>query len=258
MRTLGILEKCYGPYAYRGLNKISHHLTKLCETLEVEVHLLEFGTRGWVKIVLSGEDEEVLSNYLEKEYGLTQNTIDHVEVGKILRGKVIDSGSVGYGLYVDLGINQPEEIDALVPLHELRVQLAKGRKTSLREIIHAFCLFDNLTLEVVPTVVDLDKSIIEACLSDSQLSVLTDWEETNLERILVMGAARSQVRDSLVRTGHKRDVLRIEDMGLLESLVICKLGTHAKGLIPRLGRLLRGVSFHIFLPRVAREVYRKS
>jgi hypothetical protein len=258
MRTVEILEKCYGPYAYRGLNKISHHITELCETLEVEIHLLEYDKRGWVKIVLSGEDEEVLSNYLRKEYCLIQNTIDNVEVGKTLRGKVIDSGSVGYGLYIDLGINQPKEIDALVPLHELRVQLAKGRKISLREIIHAFCLFDNLTLEVVPTLVDLDKSIIEARLSNSQLSILADWEETNLERILVMGATRSQVRDSLFQIGHRRDVSRIEDMGLLESSVICKLGTHAKGLIPGLGRLLRGVSFHLFLPRVARGVYGKS
>lgn len=258
MRTVEILEKCYGPYADRGLSKISHHLTDLCKTLEVEVHLLEYDTRGWVKIVLSGEDEEVLSNYLGKEYGLVQNTIADVEVGKTLRGKVIDSGSVGYGLYIDLGINQPEEIDALVPLHELRVQLAKGQKISLREIIPTFCLFDNLTLEIVPTKVDPDKSIIEARLSNSQLSIFADWKETNLERILVIGATRSQVRDSLVQTGHKRDVLRIEDMGLLESVVICKLGTHAKGLIPRLGRLLRGVSFHLFLPRVVRKVYGKT
>jgi hypothetical protein len=258
MRTVEILEKCYGPYAYRGLNKISHHLTELCETLEVKVHLVEHDTRGWVKIILSGEDEEVLSNYLGKEYGLILNTIDHVEVGKTLRGKVIDSGSVGYGLYVDLGINQPEEIDALVPLHELRVQLAKDRKISLREIIQAFCLFNNLPLEIVPTKVNLDKSIIEARLSSFQLSLLEGWEETNLERILLMGATRSQIRNSLVKAGHKRDVLRIESIGLLESSVICKLGTHAKGLIPGLGRLLRGVSLHIFLPRLAREIYGKT
>ncbi len=254
MRTVTILEKCYGRCAHLGLEEISRHLKRLCQGLDVEISSVECNEKDWVKVVLAGEDEEVVVSYLEKGFGLTQSTIGNVPVGGNLRGKIVDSGSVGYGLYVDLGVVDPKNIDALIPLHELRTQLAGGRKTPLREIIHTFCLFDNLTLEVAPTKVDRERPLIEARLSNSQLSVFEDWGELNLERIVVIGATSRQVKNSVVRAGHKRDVLRIEDLGLLESSVICKLGTHARGLIPKLGRFLRGVSMYVFLPKAVRKL----
>jgi len=256
MRKVTILEKCYGPYTRQGLKGLSDRLRRLCHDLEVMIHSVECGTGGWIRVVLSGGDEEFFVSYLEKEFGLSPGTIERVVIGKSLRGKIVGSGSVGYGLYVDLGINHPDRIDALVPLHVLRAQLAGNRKASLREIIHAFCLFDNVTLDIVPTKVDRDRLVIEACISDSQLSILREWKEMNLERIIVIGAPRSQVKRSVSRSGHRRDILRVDVLGLLESSVVCKLGTHAKGLIPKLGHSLHGVSMHIFLPRRARNLHK--
>ena len=254
MTTVTILEKCYGRNAHLGLKEISRHLKHLSEDLDVRINSLEYSGKGWIEVALSGEDEEVVVSYLEKEFGLTLSTIEEVIVGQNLRGKIVDSGSVGYGLYVDLGINDPKNIDALIPLHELRTQLVGNRKIPLRDIIHTFCLFDNLTIEIAPTRIDRDRPVIEAHLSGSQLSSLNDWEETNLERLIVIGATSSQVINSVIRSGHKRDVLRVEGLGLLESSVICKLGTHAKGLIPKLGRFLRRVPMHVFLPKTVRKL----
>ena len=251
MRTVTILQKCYGLYTNRGLKVIFRHLKRLCEGLEVTVHSVEQNQRGWVRVGLSGEDEEVFLSLLEKEFGLTLNSMESLVSGRVLRGKIVDSGSVGYGLYVDLGITQPAETDALVPLRVLRIQLANGQKVSLREIVRAFCLYDNLNLEVVLTEIDQDKSIVEAHLSDFQLSAFSEWENTYLERLILVGATNSQVRNSISRSGHKRDVLRVENLGVLENSVTCKLGTHARGLITELGGLLDGVSFHVFLPRNA-------
>ncbi len=251
MRTVTIIEKCYGSHAHQGLERLSLHLKRFCEELDVKIHSFECDPRGWVKVTFAGTDEEVFVSYLEEEFGLTAGSIEHLVVGEYLRGKIIDSGSVGYGLYIDLGINRPENVDALIPLTELRTQLLGGRKASLQEIIRTFCLFDNLTLDIILTKVDPDRLTIEACLSSSQLSTFNDWVETNLERIMVMGATIWHVKNSVSRSGHERDILRVEDLGLLESSVICKLGTHARGLIPDLGRFLRGVSLHVFLPRNA-------
>ena len=127
-------------------------------------------------------------------------------------------------------------------------------RVSLREIVGTFCLFDNLTLGITPTKVDRDQSTIEAALSNPQLSLLNGWEEMNLERIIVMGATSRQVKSSIARSGHRRDILRVEDLGILESSVVCKLGTHAKGLIPKFGCFLRGVSMHVFLPKRVRKL----
>jgi len=251
MRTVTIIEKCYGPYAHQGLEKLSRHVKRSCEELDVKIHSVAQDPRGWVKIAFAGGDEEVFVSYLEEEFGFAVSSIDCIVVGENLRGKIIDSGSVGYGLYVDLGISRPDNVDALIPLTKLRTQLAGGRKASLQEIIHGFCLFDNLTLDIIPTKVDSDKLIIEACLGNLQLSTFNDWVEASLERIVVMGATNRLVKNSVSRSGHERDILSVVDLGLLESSVICKLGTHARGLIPDLGRFLRGVSLHVFLPREA-------
>jgi hypothetical protein len=249
MRTVSLLEKCYGPYAHQGLEELSRHIKRSCKELDVEIHSVGCDPRGWVEVAFAGGDEEVFVSYLEEEFGLAIGSMDHVVVGETLRGKIITSGSVGYGLYVDLGVSCPGNIDALIPLTVLRTQLAGGSRISLQEIVHTFCLFDNLTLDVIPKKVDLDKSIIEAYLSDSQLSTLNDWVETNLERIVVIGATGWRVKNSVSRSGHERDVLSVEDLGLLESSVICKLGTHARGLIPDLGRFMQRASLHVFLPR---------
>jgi len=249
MRTVSLLEKCYGSYAHQALESITHQLKRSCKELDIKILSVACDPRGWVKVAFTGSDEEVFVSYLEEEFGLAIGSLDHIVVEEALCGKIIDSGSVGYGLYVDLGINSPGNIDALIPLTVLRTQLAGGSKIPLQEIVHTFCLFDNMTLDIIPKKVDLDKSIIEAYLSDSQLSIFNDWAETNLERIVVMGATAWCVKDSVSRSGHERDVLGVEDLGLLESSVICKLGTHARGLIPDLGRFMRRASLHVFLPR---------
>jgi len=254
LRTVTILEKSYGPFTHLGLKKISRHLRHLCEDLDVKIISVECDTKGWVRVAFSGEDEEVVTSYLKREFGIAISTIEDLETGGNLRGRIVDSGSVGYGLYVDLGITHPKEVDALIPLHELRTQLVRSRKIPLREVTHAFCLFDNLPLEIVPTRVDREGPVIEARLSDLQLSLFNDWELMNLERLVVIGATSQQVKKCVTRSGHRRDVLRVKDLGLLESSVICKLGTHAKGLIPKLGRYLRGASMQVFIPRVTREL----
>jgi len=248
MRRVTILEKCYGTNASQGLKKLTHILEHAYRGIDIELRSVDLSGRGWVEISFSGRDEVVCLSYLEKTFGVAVDSIDNLNVGDHLRGKIIDSGSVGYGIYVDIGIDQPERIDALVPLHALRTQLVNRRKVPLREIIHAFCFFDNIPLQIVIAEIDRERSIIGARLSDVQIAKIRDWQSLALERLMVVGATSSQVMNSLARSGHRRDVLKVEELGLLENSVICKLGTHAKGLIPELGVFLHGVSMHIFNP----------
>jgi hypothetical protein len=58
-----------------------------------------------------------------------------------------------------------------------------------------------------------------------------------------------EVEAALRVAGFGRDVVGVESLGMFEHAVVCKLGTDAAGLIPRLGRVLGGAVLSVFSPR---------
>jgi hypothetical protein len=70
-----------------------------------------------------------------------------------------------------------------------------------------------------------------------------------LDRLIVLGAEFRDVERAVKISKHTRDVVRVEQLGLLEHGVVCKLGTDAVGLVPRLGRFLRSATLVPFSPR---------
>jgi hypothetical protein len=44
----------------------------------------------------------------------------------------------------------------------------------------------------------------------------------------------------------ERDVIEVEQLGFFEFSLTCKLGTEARGLIPRVGRYMRNAVFVVF------------
>jgi hypothetical protein len=44
-------------------------------------------------------------------------------------------------------------------------------------------------------------------------------------------------------------VIGLESLGMCEHALVCKLGTDAAGLIPRIGRILKSAKFAVFNPR---------
>jgi len=70
-----------------------------------------------------------------------------------------------------------------------------------------------------------------------------------LDRLIVLGASFNEIGLALKKTRCNRDVINIERLGLFENAVVCKLGTDAVGLVPKIGRKLRNANFSIFNPR---------
>ena len=73
----------------------------------------------------------------------------------------------------------------------------------------------------------------------------------------MVGASQNEVETAVERARHFRDIIKIESLGLFEHAVICKLGTDAIGLIPRLGSYLRVASLAPFSPRRIRELIKR-
>lgn len=254
MSTITLLEKLYGEDEKQTLSFFTRLFESESSNLNVRLEVLRKNDRNWIQISLSGEDAPVMVNYLHKKFGLAPLDFNEVHSSALLRGKVVSSGIVGYGLYVDIGISSPKHIDALIPLHKLRQQLAKNNQLSCREILNLYCLYDNFPLEAYVTQLNRDLQTIEAEFSEKQISIFKEWIKLDLDRIIILGLTLDQVEKAVYKSGVQRDIAKIEELGLLEHMLVCKLGTDARGLITRLGPLMSRLSLRIFDPKKVRSI----
>jgi len=216
--------------------------------LEVEVRIGETSGRGWIRIDVEGEDETVAINQMERIYGIVPSSLNALRLPCIVSGYVVDSGKVGYGIYVDIGLQEPVPVDVLVSLHKLRAQLADGEKASLRRIVETYCLANDLPISLRLLKVDSKATKVEAEFSDTQINVFGGWAKDGLDRILALGVPRRDAEEVVSKTGLRRDLAGIESLGSFEQCFVCKLGTQAPGIIGRLGRGLPAVPLYIVRP----------
>lgn len=256
MVVLTLLEKVYAPNRGIAWKRLKGTLLSTTSGVEVELKILGENERGWVRLEVSGEDETVVMNFLSKRFGLAPQSLEGLQAPLKMRGRVVDSGKIGYGVYVDVGITVPEAIDVLIPLYTLRSQLAEGKKLSARKLIDLFCLHDNLPLEVLLTGVDLDKGGGDGEFSRRQLSTFERWVSSGLDRVIVLGATLGHVRWALKRTGASRYIAKIERLGLLEHSLTCRDGTDGPGMIAKIGQRLPGVPLYAFSPGRIKEELR--
>jgi hypothetical protein len=253
MPIVTLLEKAYGSHSAEAFEPL---FSSLCEGLEVRLKVAGKTTRGWIQVDISGEDGAVVARFLDQEIGLAPVSVNNLGKFSVLRGRVISSETKRKDeLLVDVGVFSPEICDATISLRRLQAQLADGKKLSLRKLVELYCLYENLPLQVkLVSSVGIQEGRVEAELSEVQLLQFTRWISVFLERLIVLGAKSSNVERALRVSRHARDVVKIEQLGLLELVLLCKLGTDAVGLIPRLGRYLPAATLVPFSPRELQKI----
>jgi hypothetical protein len=87
---------------------------------------------------------------------------------------------------------------------------------------------------------------LSAELSAEQADKLVSWQLSLLDRLIVLGTSKETVVEVLDRTHLDRDVIDVEALSAFDFALTCKLGTDAAGLIPRMGRYMRGSVFVVF------------
>ena len=250
--TVTLLEKVYGNCS---LEAFGLALASLCEGLKIQLRAISKTSRGWVQIEVSGEDEAIALNQINQKMGFAPTSRDEMSKFLTVRGRVIFSGKSSRELYVDVGVFSPEICDAAVPLENLQAQLADGKKIQLQQLVELFCLYDNMPLRV--KILDHSnegKYCIAAELSEAQINQTIRWICSNLDRLIVFSVPASHVGLAIRTSGLSRDVIGVEELGVLEHALLCKLGTDAVGLIPRLGPLLPTATFASFCPRKIQEL----
>lgn len=214
----------------------------------MEIDSLDLDTEeGWVKVRVEGADEGIAENLLCRIYGRLKR-IEEAKPGEVVKGFVTDLGKFGYGIYFKAFL---DEKDCLYPLYEMRRQLVGGRKLPARTIARLYGFVDDLAMELSLT--RLDEKGIYVAISPRQVQVIRNFVRRKREILVIVRATPKQINRALTKTGHLRDV-SIVRTSFLSSILICKPGTQAKGLIPRLGPHLPGAVFSVVNPDKFREV----
>jgi hypothetical protein len=251
MPTVTLLEKMYGSLSLKAFEAAFY---ALFQGLRIEWKLVGETDRGWIQMEFSGEDETAALSYISQKIGLAPISIENVKNSSAMRGKIVFSGERKDSLYVDIGVFSPKICDATVSLQSLQAQIADGKDISLQRLIELFCLRDNMPLEVkILSDADFRTGLVEAELSELQLSQFFRWVRSNLDRLLVFCVPLSSVERAVKASRHFRDIIRIESLSLFEHAILCKLGTDAVGLIPKLGSILPSAVLMPFSPRKIRQ-----
>jgi hypothetical protein len=246
MPTVTLLIKVYNDFQLKLIDKF---LKGKLEGLKVKTEIRGITSRRWVQTTVLGEDERVAQHYLADEIGLCPTRLESLRKFSTIRGRIISLNKSRIELYVDIGVFSPDVIDAAIPLQHLQAQLVDGRKISLKKIAELFGFCEKLPLSVKIQNVDKDSRRIETMLSERQISQYKGWTKSLLDRLIVLGASFHEVMLAVKQTRCNRDIINIETLGFLEHAIVCKLGTDAVGLIPKIGRKLGKASFSVYNPR---------
>jgi hypothetical protein len=244
MTTLTLLVKASNLGQVKQIDEL---LKAQFAELDVEVKVLTSSTNRWVQVSLSGEDEAIAASYINKKIGTCPTNLENAKNYHILKGYIYKIDLNKQELIVDVGIFEPKIVLATVPLACLQAQLVDGRKADLKKISEIYGLAERSPLSIKPlSSVGEEGEVLQAELSAEQVDQLHTWQQSLLDRLIILGASEEMIENVLERTRLNRDVIDIETLGMFEHALTCKLGTNAAGLVGIMGRYLRNSVFVVF------------
>jgi hypothetical protein len=249
MPTVTLLTKAYDDFQ---LKQTREFLKTKLEGLKISTQIIGTMSRGWVQIALSGEDEKVALNFLAEEIGICPTSFGNIMRFSTVGGRITSLNSRQNGLCIDIGLFSPNIVDATISLQTLQAQIAKGRKVALRKLIELFGFLDDIPLEVKIQTLKEEERRVEAELAERQLEIYRNWMDSLLDRLFVCGASYDEIKFALQNASLERDIIDVEPLGMFEYAIVCKLGTDARGLIPRLGKPLHNAALAVFSPKKMR------
>ncbi len=241
--TVTLAQKVYSD---RQIEIVDEFLKSTLKGLEVVTEMSGISSRRWIQLAVWGKDEKMALHCVDEKIGISPKRIGDLKRFSSVKAYVSSLGK--RGLVIDIGA-LPVPIEVVVPLNLLQAQLVDGRKMGIEEMAELFSLAENMPLEISILSVSKESGQVEATLSEKQISLYRMWLESFLSRLIVLGASFDRIRLALSRAKHIRDAVNIESLGLFEHVIVCKLGTDAEGLIPRIGKRMPDAKFKVFNPR---------
>lgn len=250
MPTVTLSSKIYNN---NQLKTVEEHLKSSLKGLKVKIENVQASARYWIQVTLSGEDEKAALSYLENTVGLCPTNTRNLTKFLVIKGYITSLGKKEDRLQIDIG---PKIVDAAIPLQHLQVQLTDGRKIALKKIVELYGFCENMPLAA--KIIRANGNYLEAMLAENQLKQYKRWIKSLLDRLIVLGASQQEIRTALKDARCQNDAVGIEQLGLFEHAIICKLGTDAVGLVPKVGRKLPNAILSVFSPKKILELLPKA
>ena len=243
VKKLVLLDKIYNIDSKKKETEIFSRYLKYIEefikgnlntTIEIK-KLRNFDKR--FEISIEGPEEIFIYNLLKKEIGILNNFED-IKIGDIYKGNITEPEKVGFGIFVDCGVINPN-VDVLINLHKLRDQLCEKKVKSLKEILKAYGIVDHFPLHVKVISKDVSKQTIDGEIGQETLDLFNKIVNENIEAVFISGETKGQFKKALIRKGHLRDIVSIKRYSFLEHIAVFKEKTEAPGIIARIGNDLK-------------------
>ena len=223
--------------------RLEEKLTELKGELNASATLEGFSQRGWAQIEVSGEDTEIVTELISNTLSLAHAGLREEDLPQVWDAQIV--GVDAKGLKFDAGLESQNET-SLIPTSSLRAQLADGKPLALQRLVESYCLYPGERISV--RITRRIENEVEGWLSDFQMDLLSDRITSGLDRIEVFDCYKEDVESAIHKAHLSRDIINLEHENLTLQSVVCKLGTDAVGLIPKLGRVLRKQKLEPFLP----------
>jgi len=210
-----LATKCYveGAARERALDGMGALVDNAIGDLDVD---WEVGVRhdDFVSVTITGDDEVVARNVLREEWGEIGTGF---EDGETYVGTLESWDEDGFVLDAGERVRIPAD----------QLGLGPGSPSQIRD---RFGLVQHVPLRFVAG--DPPR------LADAERDRLFEWTRSDNGRLNVNSATRGEVRATINRAGHARDIVTVERLGLLEQSVVCAEGTDPPGLLASVGEYL--------------------
>lgn len=235
--NLGLLSK-----------SIRSAITSIAEGIDIDIGETYFEDNETFMInceYTSDDNLAYLTNLLYRTYGKTCVSSE-VNEGDILLGRLVNPGSVGFGIFVDIGI-RPKK-DALFSLINLRSSLVSSKKIATRKIVESFGFIDTFPIECQVKSVDSKSGRINLSISDNQVKIIDEWNNLGLQRLIITKYLNYNIEGLLNKIGITKYIEELDLVDPLTTIIVCKKRTNANGLLPILGPKIGSSPIGIFNP----------
>jgi hypothetical protein len=227
---------------------LNNNLSGMKGNLSVTWKITEPSPRGWTTIDIQGTDQEIFHQLVKQKFPVANSNFQSVEKHGIYSGQI---SRFNHDLEVELGIEIPDHVNAIVRLGTLRAQLTDGKPVPVKDIEETYCLFPGSKVDVRITMISHDEPILTGWLADSQIDVFSNWIHSGLDRVIIFNCTVEELDLAIRKMALERDILAVESLTLTTHAITCKLGTDGVGIIPQLGTALRKSEIKLFIPKRA-------
>ena len=214
--------------------------------LSAQAKIAGFSKGGWVQVDVTGEDHEILEELISRQFNLAITNLSQIELFGSYSGLV--ASRYKNLLEVDVGVEIPALVRVQIGVGAMRSQLCDGKQLSMEELTDTYSLHPETRIVVRISSIKTASRLVEGWLADAQIKSLSEEIVAGLQCVRIYHCTRMQVEYAVKRANLERDIVTIDSPTITTQSVVCKLGTDAVGLIPRLGSVLRKSQLEPFIP----------